>query len=515
MLHAVATALTAAVALVLGGAAASGPHVVNVLVHPTPAVSFPTSKQDEPSLAQNPTNPLNLISGANDEAAQPACTDAVPSDCAFAPDLSLSGFYASFDGGRTWPCQGLIDLSAFGKHAFGDPGQAFDSRGNAYYSTLAFSSSPGGSPGGAGEGAESEAPLDDPAAVFVARSVDGGCTYPSAAPVARVPAGATDDKPSIAVDANPKSRFRDRVYVAWTRIGERGGQQILFSRSGDGGATWSTPAALDPDCPGSCNGDRQGSTVQVGPDGSVYVLWLDSVGPRPMERIAISRDGGRTFPVRNVAIAVAGDDLTAPLPGSSFRQFRAFPSLAIGRKGVLYLGWARRAGGHAVAVLTTSRDAGRTWSRPVTAGDVRGRSAFFVAVAVDPNGRVGVGFLALDDRPTGAPPGPAAATYDAYFGRSTDGGVTFATPVVISAAASDPNGSSSNNLRVQFLGDYITTVADRRGGRFYVAFVDSSRAATCPAVDLFRRGEAGAPNVIAQCPLAFGDTDIALATVTY
>src|SRR6266566_2397969 len=110
----------------------------NVQVNQVFAGPFPTNKQNEPSLAQNPTNSLNLVAGSNDEIGEPACTNTTPSSCPFVPGVSVSGFYASFNGGLTWPCQGLIDLSAFNEYAFGDPSQAFDANGNAYYGTLAF-----------------------------------------------------------------------------------------------------------------------------------------------------------------------------------------------------------------------------------------------------------------------------------------------------------------------------------------------------------------------------------------
>src|SRR5438874_719460 len=87
---------------------------------------FPQNKQAEPSIAQNPTNPLNIIVGSGDEIAEPPCTDTYPSSCPVVPGISISGFYASFDGGKTFPCQGLIDLSAFGKWAEADPWVTFD-----------------------------------------------------------------------------------------------------------------------------------------------------------------------------------------------------------------------------------------------------------------------------------------------------------------------------------------------------------------------------------------------------
>src|SRR6266702_3384689 len=104
----------------------------NVQVNQVFPGPFPTNKQNEPSLAQNPTNSLNLIAGSNDEIGEPVCTNTTPSSCPFVTGVQSSGFHASFDGGQTWPCQGLIDLSAFKEYSFGDPSQAFDSKGNAY-----------------------------------------------------------------------------------------------------------------------------------------------------------------------------------------------------------------------------------------------------------------------------------------------------------------------------------------------------------------------------------------------
>src|SRR5213593_5146712 len=183
---------------------------------------FPTNKQAEPSIAQNPTNPLNIIVGSGDEFAEPPCTDTYPSSCPVVPGISISGFYASFDGGKTFPCQGLIDLSAFGKWAEADPWVTFDSRGNAYYGQLAFDNVPG--------------PPASVADIFVAKSTDGGCTWSSAAKASGSSRAKYDDKDSIAADANPTSPFRDYVYAAWTKFGQTFSNiQIVFNRSTDGG----------------------------------------------------------------------------------------------------------------------------------------------------------------------------------------------------------------------------------------------------------------------------------------
>src|SRR6266849_3368116 len=330
----VITIIVAAVAFSFRVALAkSGPSNVQVnQVFPGP---FPTNKQNEPSLAQNPKNSLNLISGSNDEIGEPACTNTTPSSCPFVSGVQSSGFYASFNGGKTWPCQGLIDLSAFHEYSFGDPSQAFDSKGNAYYGTLAFPFPP----------TTEELATGLQADFFIAKSTDGGCTYSSASKVSGSSPAVFDDKDAITADANPSSPFHDNVYAAWTKFAKPGGKgvgndQIFFSRSTDGGASFSNPSPISPGYNNNHVGGRQGAAVKVGPDGTVYVVWLDTVDKQAVERLSISHDGGKTFLSQNINVALVTDDFLSPVPGTSFRQdARAFPSFAIAPDGNLYVAW--------------------------------------------------------------------------------------------------------------------------------------------------------------------------------
>src|SRR5262249_34028375 len=161
--------------------------------------------------------------------------------------------------------------------------------------------------------------------------------------------------------------------------------QIVFSRSIDGGATYSKPLAISPDYSNDHVGGRQGAAIKVGPDGTVYLVWADTVKKQVVERLAISRDGGKTFVQQNLTVAVVTDDFVYPIPGSSFRQdSRVYPSLSIASNGTLYVAWPNRTSdpgsGHAVVEVTKSTNRGLTWSSPVVAGDVAGRSAFFASI---------------------------------------------------------------------------------------------------------------------------------------
>src|SRR3989442_381035 len=495
--------VTMTLAFMPGARLSAASSLANVQVNQVLPGPFPKNKQNEPSLAQNPKNPLNLIASSNDEIGLPACTDTTPSSCPFTAGVSVSGFYASFDGGQTWPCHGLIDLSAFGEYAFGDPSQVLDRRGNPYYGTPAFPSPPTATADQLATGLNAD--------FFVAKSTDGGCSYTSAALVSGASPAIFDDKDAITADANQASPFRDNVYAAWTKF-TRGGDQIVFSRSTDGGATWSNPLPISPSYNNNVVGGRQGAAVKVGPDGTVYVVWLDTVDKQAVQRLSISHDGGKTFPKQNITVATVTDDFVSPAPGSSFRQdARAFPSFTISPDGTLYVAWSNRTDGlttgHALVRLTKSTTGGLTWTTPVVAGDVDGRSAFFASVAAEPNNHVNVVFLAMDDVPSGTAPGPGVVHYDAYFTQSTNGGAAFSPPLMISTATSDPDGSSTNSLRAQFLGDYITAVAD--GSHVYAVSTDSRNASSCEAVDAFRvtHNVAANPDVITQCPITYDDTD--------
>jgi len=208
-------------------------------------------------------------------------------------------------------------------------------------------------------------------------------------------------------------------------------------------------------------------------------------------------------------------DLPSPLPGSSFRN-DSFPAADIDQvHGTIYVSWADydASAGHGKVLLTTSANGGMTWTMPVTALDVEGRTAFFNGVAVSPNGRkLSVASQVLDDVPADTAPGAGVVSYDSYLAESTDGGASFSAPLRISTASSDPDVSSTNALGAQFQGDYNTLISDNKSAWFI--WTDGRNGATCDAVDAFRAGTAAKPSVPDSCPDNFGNTDIFVGTAT-
>src|ERR671936_2177726 len=125
---------------------------------------FPTNKQNEPSIAVNPTNSSFLVAGANDEQLQPPCgpgpvrgPSAARNDCSFFPGVGTDGVYTSSDGGSTWTNRGLLpgfsDTGgslvsdgdpelAYGPKPDGHGGFTFAKGARVYYAGLA-STAPG------------------------------------------------------------------------------------------------------------------------------------------------------------------------------------------------------------------------------------------------------------------------------------------------------------------------------------------------------------------------------------
>ena len=84
---------------------------------------------NETSIAVNPTNPKNMIGGANDY-------QLVLNPDGHLAETILSQAHVTFDGGSTWSDYPVFSNASY--QATGDPSLAFDADGHAYYGTLGF-----------------------------------------------------------------------------------------------------------------------------------------------------------------------------------------------------------------------------------------------------------------------------------------------------------------------------------------------------------------------------------------
>jgi hypothetical protein len=130
--------------------------------------------------------------------------------------------------------------------------------------------------------------------------------------------------PAVTV-APPGSPHADRLYAVWQNVDSTGRSRIVFTYSGDRGATWRAPLPVAPaPAPvGRPAWSRQGvPMVAVNQDGVVGIAWLDSRlapgGSGYDVYFTASVDGGRSFlPAARVSSATsfpARGESVAPLP---------------------------------------------------------------------------------------------------------------------------------------------------------------------------------------------------------
>src|SRR5712692_875146 len=309
-------------------------------------VSNEDTPQSETSITVNPNNPDMLVGGSNEIVRLP-----------------MRGYFSN-DAGQTW---GAVDLplpppaTTNGTDFGSDPGVAFDTHGNVYYSFIVvffnrtFASV---------QGTE----------MAVAKSFDGGKSWPQVTFFNfNSGSGKFNDKPMIAVDTSPTSPFCDHVYVGWdtaTSGKSSANDDLLFARSTDGGLTFSSPVALN----NPSGGPRQviGADPFVGPNGEVYVAWHDV--QQNLLMVNSSFNGGATFGQQRVIAptVVAFDDA---IPAMASRHALLYPACDADRssganRGTLSCSWMDETTSNGTDIFVShSTDRGASWSAPVRVND--------------------------------------------------------------------------------------------------------------------------------------------------
>jgi hypothetical protein len=395
----------------------------------------------EPFVAVNPTNPNNIIGAFQQDRWN---------------DGGAKGLAAarSMDGGASW----TRNFARFSECSGGDsdyeratdPWVSFDAAGRAYQISLSIDSAALGV-----------------SAVLASTSTDGGATWSSPETIIR------DDNP---VNFNDKESITgdwtraDHAYATWIR-GAHPGENVsltglnrsfayrgqpMFSRTTDGGQTWSTPAAMT-----NQNIYAQGNQIVVLPDGTlvnVFAALFKGSGVQPNENqvfmaVIRSRDGGEHWsaPVKiaNLGTALLTDPDT-PNPTSLDETVRAgdyLPDIAVDHTtGAIYVVWADGLGDASNdVVISSSTDGGRHWTAPRAVDQTPGPHAFNGTVEVTSDGTVAV--LYYDFRNNT----PAAGLpTDVWLAHSHDGGASWSEQHVTGPF----DMKAAPVARGYFLGDY-------------------------------------------------------------
>jgi hypothetical protein len=374
---------------------------------------------NEPAIAVDPKDPSRLVT---------------------AWQVNASVAY-SIDGGETWKVAEGVAPREY--RVSGDVSLAYDAAGHAILCYIAFDKL--GATNYWAQGATRNG-------IFIRRSLDGGQTWePQAIPIIAhdsTPGIPFEDKPWVVADTS--GPHAGNLYVGWTQF-TLDASDLIFSRSTDGGKSWSRPIKLSSvsGLPRDDNGALEGFHGVVAPDGTLYTIWADRDGIM----MAISHDGGASFSKerRIIPAGPAYFGITGVLRSNGFPQIGLDPR-GIGGKndphgpgGNLYVAWSDYANGDVDIFVASSADHGRTWSKPVRVNNDpihNGNDQFFQWMAVDP--RSGAVNLIFYDRRSNN------RNTTVTLARSLDGGKTFQN-YAWDSEAFEAEGD--------FLGDYLAITA--------------------------------------------------------
>jgi hypothetical protein len=402
-----------------------------------------TNTEVEPQVAVNPTNPDFIVGNFQQDRWN---------------DGGAKGLIAarSTDGGASWTRNFAAFSACSGNPGYPrttDPWVSYDKGGHLYQIALSIDSADLGL-----------------SAVLASTSDDNGATWSVPVTIQRDTDPVNfNDKESITGDWTRTNT----AYATWIRGAIPGNGRSerslersfafrgkpMFSRTTDGGQTWSVPTSMT----GNQNVFAQGNQIAVLPDGTlvnVFAILFKGSGIQPPQAnqvfMAVTRstDGGQSWhkiekiaPIRTALLT----DPDVPNPTSLNQTVRAddyLPDIAVDHEtGDIYVVWSDGLGtANNNVVITKSTDGGRSWS-PLKAIDLTpGPHAFNQTVAVAGDGTVAV--LYYDFRNN--TPDPGLPT-DVWLTQSTDGGDTWEEQHVTGPF----DMKQAPVARGYFLGDYM------------------------------------------------------------
>lgn len=263
-----------------------------------PGEDVPLGGTGEPTIAVNPTDPLNIAYAS----------------------LELR---VSTDGGSTW--QDAVSALLPVTHLLGgDPSVTFDAEGRLFWTYLGVPP------------CDTWPPVNR-ADIFIAQCNPSTGEILPGYPVnlteqIGLPAcsGSHNDKAWLAADSQAASPFADRLYAAWTRI-SGSSMQVITSHSSDQGITWSAAVVLQP----FGGGWNWPVHLTVAPNGDVYAAYHRQPGfaggaPNGISGhvdVRRSTDGGVTYLPATTAFPPGDADMTwnrqtegyyGQIPGAEF-----------------------------------------------------------------------------------------------------------------------------------------------------------------------------------------------------
>ena len=362
----------------------------DVRVFPSPNV------QSEVHISINHKNPNNLIASAN------TLLGAKKGRVIY-----NQGYYFSKNGGQSWSGADFLQTAPLDDVA-GDPSTGFAANGTAIITTINFSEQ-----------------LFDYGYLFQ-KSSNGGDTWSDAVEGINYNTNFGFDKQMMGVDNDKNSPYKNYFYDAYTDF-SFGGGEVVFNRSEDLGNSFSSPVIIR----NQVAGFGQGTNVQTGPNGEVYVCWADHnkvVFPYRADALGFTRslDGGKNFSTSKRVFNYKGTRTFSDDSTYNYVRIADFPSMAVdksngahrGRIYVTYPTLSDNVPNKSIIEVRWSDDKGNTWSDGMEVNIPRSTQNFFPWIATDDvTGDVWVVYFAFDK--------PTPFETNTYVALSTDGGATW------------------------------------------------------------------------------------------
>jgi Neuraminidase (sialidase) len=289
---------------------------------PIPRRASYSYSQVEPSIFVNPHNTDEVIAGT-----------------------VMNDYYWSADGGETWKSRSI--KSKYGVN--GDPCMLIDTLGRYFYFHLSSKD---------GE------VLKSGMVSQYSKKLKGKFKYQGHT----LDNGKFHDKEWVAL--NPKN---NHIYMTWTQFDAYDSEKpkdrsnILFSKTADGGLTWSFPKIISSSTGDCKDNDKtaEGAVPAVGPNGEIYCSWArnDSIF------FNSSFDEGETWKETDQLIATQPNGWVIDIPG--IFRCNGLPVTACdlstsSHNGTIYVNWADQRNGveDTDIWIIKSTDKGKSWTEP-------------------------------------------------------------------------------------------------------------------------------------------------------
>ena len=273
--------------------------------------------------------------------------------------------------------------------------------------------------------------------ILVTKSTDGGMTFGAPIDISRNIGSSSS--PQFAVTGND-------VYAVW-QAKTTGKYQIIFAKSTDGGATFSTPVNIS-------NNSGDSSYPKITASGNnIYITWSFTVTGKDFDVLFTkSTDGGATF--------------STPVNISNNSGDSGLPQMAVSGNNV-YVTWENNGLGNFEVFVAKSTDGGNTFTLPVNVSNNAAPSGAPQIIASGNNV-----YVSWMDKTTG--------NYDIFVAKSSNAGSTFGTPVNVSKTPKDSGyqqmTASGNDIYVV----WTETIADKNYDVYFAKSTDGGMTFGAP-----------------------------------